>query len=814
MFRNLFSLAVQGTLRKRRNSILVFFILLLSFSCAIVSLSLTESMHSTNERLRLDTYGGWYLAIPDGKEGDAAFLAEQNWAEKIGHARLYASLWHETAAFGTVDQSYVSLGRIEPLSGHLPQQPDEIAIEQSLLRSLGYEETLGQRITLSLGIRLADDKETYGYGEFAFTLCGVLPDTSQHWALNQNRSSRTLVNAVVTDEAAQAVWDSIDRGMQQKSWGKAEKPTVQYFVGVSEADQQRAQEATSRYMSTTRDQYSEDIAPAVNYLAFPLLDTSASSHGVFTLLIAAAALTAVFCAYLMQLPDETHRFVVLRSLGVTRRQLLVLMGLESLLLAAPAVALGVPLGALLTRLALRLLAYSDGTAIRVAVPYGELGQLFVLWTAVILLARLVIFLITVRTPLTGRMRLHAGKARRARNLRETLVLLLLAAFGTAALYMLSGSAASFYQKSFYETQPDYILSWKSGTEDSHVVPAELLDTLRDIPGVVAADGFLETHENMKLRYTSESGEVEQSVSFYVLDLNCWNDLPELGEARDAFVRGDLVLLCFPNDFGEDYPKPTGAVTLSALAKGCVIELAADVRVDASRSFNRVVRGQSFAEPYTVIASEKFLKRLLAALPEGGEWADYVGGGTFGYPSVYVDAADSAAELSTGQALQNLCARHSIRVKEQWSAMQQSLQLCKQELIMLFSCGGCVALITLLLLAGTISIETEQERQSVTILRVIGMSKKQLLRRVLVRSLRRGGFAVAFGWAACFGVYVWEEVHSGFYDAAAASAAYFPRLQRLGVSVYAASLTTLACLFAALLVSLLSKRGLKQTAKLK
>lgn len=57
MFKSLFSLAVQGTLRKRRSSILVFTVLLLSFAFAIVTLSLTTSISQTNENYRLDIFG-------------------------------------------------------------------------------------------------------------------------------------------------------------------------------------------------------------------------------------------------------------------------------------------------------------------------------------------------------------------------------------------------------------------------------------------------------------------------------------------------------------------------------------------------------------------------------------------------------------------------------------------------------------------------------------------------------------------------------------------------------------------------------------
>ena len=60
MFRNILPLAFQGTRRKKRSSILIFSVLLISFSSAIVALSLVGSISKTNAEFRLNTYGEWY----------------------------------------------------------------------------------------------------------------------------------------------------------------------------------------------------------------------------------------------------------------------------------------------------------------------------------------------------------------------------------------------------------------------------------------------------------------------------------------------------------------------------------------------------------------------------------------------------------------------------------------------------------------------------------------------------------------------------------------------------------------------------------
>ena len=45
----LFSMAIDEIRGRKRSSFLIFFVLFLSFTCAMISLSLTESMDKTNE---------------------------------------------------------------------------------------------------------------------------------------------------------------------------------------------------------------------------------------------------------------------------------------------------------------------------------------------------------------------------------------------------------------------------------------------------------------------------------------------------------------------------------------------------------------------------------------------------------------------------------------------------------------------------------------------------------------------------------------------------------------------------------------------
>ncbi|MCD7726312.1 MAG: hypothetical protein LUI12_12310, partial [Clostridiales bacterium] len=154
MFKTIFGLAFQGVKRRRRQSLLIFFVLLVSFTFAIILLSYTTSIAETNSQLRLDTYGSWYGAITDGVDGDLEYLEGEDFVDEVGTSVNYGSasvmvggLSQGSLKIGTADESLVDMGiRLE--SGHMPSGSDEIAIEAASLNEVGYGANTGSSITM------------------------------------------------------------------------------------------------------------------------------------------------------------------------------------------------------------------------------------------------------------------------------------------------------------------------------------------------------------------------------------------------------------------------------------------------------------------------------------------------------------------------------------------------------------------------------------------------------------------------------------------------------------------------------------------
>ena len=291
MLENILSLAFQGTRRKKRSSLLIFAVLLVSFSSAIVVLSLVGSISKTNAEFRLNTYGEWYCGIPSGMEEDAQWLENQQWVKAIGKAGNYGTI--NTAVgqtgFGTLDNSLLSIGRIQLDEGTFPTSDDEIAMEADALSALGCDYKLGQEITLLIDVPYKDQLIPV---ERSYTLCGVIHEYSNLWVLNRNSDNRLLVSAVVTEASAEAVLEAARECITGPENRKLVIPIPQYFLAVDEADRETACNSINGWLSSTRTGDFGDIWVCENTAAYPDA-VSQDYDNFYVYIIAAVTMIAV-----------------------------------------------------------------------------------------------------------------------------------------------------------------------------------------------------------------------------------------------------------------------------------------------------------------------------------------------------------------------------------------------------------------------------------------------------------------------------------------------------------------------------------------
>ena len=800
MNHDLWPLARQGIRRRRRSSILLFLVLTLSFAFAVMMLSVMGSMNRTNIEYLKNTYGAWHGAIPDGKDSDRAFLERRDWLDRLGESVNYGQVRGTTpvSGVGSVDETFLELGRIRLDEGRLPEQPGEIAMEADLLVALGYEPAVGQTVSVPMMIPQAEDPTSFLLVVRDFVLTGVLHEYAHLWILENNVQNRLLNSALILPEDGEAILAEAQAMADEYQSGLVRPPLTSYFYTPLEGMEERLRAEVDAHMAETRGA-AEDRRGCVNVSAGAAY--AATDYNTFYVgLILVIALLAVVAVYLLELQSDVRRVVRLRSIGASKTQIRRLLLLETVLLAVPAVALGTALGAAGTVGLLRLLVFSGSVEIVVDIPWSAVAAALALWIFGVGLMRLLTFQLAVRTPMTGRMVLETKQRRRVHKLQRVFAWGLSMALCLVATYSILEYQLPWVLYTYYSGQHAYSVYRTESSplfaagEVPGVMTAEETELLLEIPGVTGQMGIT----CLSCRLRGETVE-EQDAQVYVVDAAQWmerNGAPFFdGVDLDAYRRGELAVLVVAvqqdgtayftteiqekNAEGETvYSYETTEAEVTAAAGDTLeLALAAVLREEADGGESMQAQTlqiptvvgavaeygygseQNFGLPfgandlYSVLVSPGYIQRVLDTLPEGSQLGPYWAGGLMGFEELYLFADANAEYLFTDNAVAQLARRYQLGIGIFRTMYAADIQGYLQTMLTLAGTGVCVGLIAALLLLSTLELEAQRERRRYGILRALGMSRRQqnlaLARQAALQAVT--AIAVSCGVYVIFGV---------------------------------------------------------------
>ena len=800
MNHDLWPLARQGIRRRRRSSILLFLVLTLSFAFAVMMLSVMGSMNRTNIEYLKNTYGAWHGAIPDGKDSDRAFLERRDWLDRLGESVNYGQVRGTTpvSGVGSVDETFLELGRIRLDEGRLPEQPGEIAMEADLLVALGYEPAVRQTVSVPMMIPQAEDPTSFLLVVRDFVLTGVLHEYAHLWILENNVQNRLLNSALILPEDGEAILAEAQAMADEYQSGLVRPPLTSYFYTPLEGMEERLRAEVDAHMAETRGA-AEDRRGCVNVSAGAAY--AATDYNTFYVgLILVIALLAVVAVYLLELQSDVRRVVRLRSIGASKTQIRRLLLLETVLLAVPAVALGTALGAAGTVGLLRLLVFSGSVEIVVDIPWSAVAAALALWIFGVGLMRLLTFQLAVRTPMTGRMVLETKQRRRVHKLQRVFAWGLSMALCLVATYSILEYQLPWVLYTYYSGQHAYSVYRTESSplfaagEVPGVMTAEETELLLEIPGVTGQMGIT----CLSCRLRGETVE-EQDAQVYVVDAAQWmerNGAPFFdGVDLDAYRRGELAVLVVAvqqdgtayftteiqekNAEGETvYSYETTEAEVTAAAGDTLeLALAAVLREEADGGESMQAQTlqiptvvgavaeygygseQNFGLPfgandlYSVLVSPGYIQRVLDTLPEGSQLGPYWAGGLMGFEELYLFADANAEYLFTDNAVAQLARRYQLGIGIFRTMYAADIQGYLQTMLTLAGTGVCVGLIAALLLLSTLELEAQRERRRYGILRALGMSRRQqnlaLARQAALQAVT--AIAVSCGVYVIFGV---------------------------------------------------------------
>ena len=306
-------LAFHGMLGRKKQTSLLLILLTMVFSFLTAATIYSNSSAQALQDTRCELYGEWqYLRLSD-TDTDAAQVRENLPASAKASTTIQNGIVlgaddGVAGGIGTVDDTFAQLGRIVPISGDFPTQPDEIAMTTTLLDALGCSYDVGQTVTLKVAANDYDPLAGSGaVMEKAYTLCGVLPAYDVYWNLNGNLT----VSGIVAEPLA------LD----------GQKFQTFYYLN-----------ATAPVTAST------DPALVANEYAYPQEDTVSSS---LRFLLVAAILVSFFAVaqyFLIVLHKRVHTINTFLTLGAKNRDLRLMCLWEALFAGLAAVAAGFALG--------------------------------------------------------------------------------------------------------------------------------------------------------------------------------------------------------------------------------------------------------------------------------------------------------------------------------------------------------------------------------------------------------------------------------------------------------------------------------------
>lgn len=158
------------------------------------------------------------------------------------------------------------------------------------------------------------------------------------------------------------------------------------------------------------------------------------------------------------------------------------------------------------------------------------------------------------------------------------------------------------------------------------------------------------------------------------------------------------------------------------------------------------------DPYDVLCSYEYLERAFSQMEPGYRSYNYIIGGEFGFADLFLRTDRDAGYLATDAVIASLCVEKGFRLDNYRESNAAIIQEKAQTVILLAASGGCIALILLLILSNTFSLEREREKRGYGVLQALGLSKVQMRKKLLKTAVLRGVLGAAAGWLL-FGVFL-------------------------------------------------------------
>ncbi len=142
-----------------------------------------DNMYNMQDELNKERFGSWFVV--EVKQGEAnKDLSNHKFLTKPQHAGSAVTVYDGSYTFkmgylGYISEEFFTENNMQLREGHLPQKDNEVALEYSTLVEYGYPTQIGSTIKISYSEVYSASKEDVIYEEYI--LCGILEEYTELW---------------------------------------------------------------------------------------------------------------------------------------------------------------------------------------------------------------------------------------------------------------------------------------------------------------------------------------------------------------------------------------------------------------------------------------------------------------------------------------------------------------------------------------------------------------------------------------------------------------------------------------------------------
>lgn len=261
------------------------------------------------------------------------------------------------------DSAAFDLLNIKAIKGRVPEKENEIAIEEWMYKRLDKKPQIGERFKLKYSLQNSKG-ETIGLRENEFILCGILEDFDESKTFQTGK-------AYVTLDTANSQLVKVLKVYEQ--WF-ALKDNVPVELTLDDI------QAYALEKPINGQHIIEGYNPNIFYIsALKEAKVAGNITILFSIIVALAVALVIYNVFNISVLQRKKHYGLLKAIGITQKQIKVMLFLEAFLFEAIVVPIGIVVGILSTKLLTRIIGGNllQGSILKQITPFNILLPVFV-----------------------------------------------------------------------------------------------------------------------------------------------------------------------------------------------------------------------------------------------------------------------------------------------------------------------------------------------------------------------------------------------------------------------------------------------------